>query len=454
MMEQDKKNLIKKLESLAKEVLKHKQEERQRRPIVIEFCGSPKSGKTTTISSINIFFKRNDFKTVVLTERASICPIKKKTNPFFNIWTLTSAIAELLKYYISERDKYDIIIADRAIFDALCWFEWLNTNSSVENPYLNTEEYEILKNFALMESLTKIIDIVYVFKVPPATSIQREYANLLTEERGTIMREKVLSTFNQSIDSTVKKHSKNFRKLIKFDTSKQQNNQNRVAYDVTSNILNTLQDIIIEKIGYFKRESVNNILKSGINDISLINKLSLDFDSRNIIEKSLEFIQPIPVAVLTNEKMNKVLVVKKNQKSTSQTSPERKKILLYLGGHIRDEDKSESIYKTFSNCLKRELSEEIDLSITIQNKPSLIIYSDSNDKSKKHLCVCYVIKQDLDEKNFKPNPKEFIQKKGKSQSGHILELSEITKDYDSLEDWSKYILENIFNYNPPKGLFD
>ena len=53
---------IKKLEEMASDILKLKQERELRRPILIEFSGTPKSGKTTTISSLNLFLKRNVFK--------------------------------------------------------------------------------------------------------------------------------------------------------------------------------------------------------------------------------------------------------------------------------------------------------------------------------------------------------------------------------------------------------
>lgn len=46
---------IKKLEELAEKILSMKKIYRQRRPIVIEFCGSPKSGKTSCINSLNLF---------------------------------------------------------------------------------------------------------------------------------------------------------------------------------------------------------------------------------------------------------------------------------------------------------------------------------------------------------------------------------------------------------------
>ena len=63
------------LEDLASDILQLKKTYRQRRPIVIEFCGCPKSGKTSCVNSLNIFLKRNGFNTSVLTERANVCPV-------------------------------------------------------------------------------------------------------------------------------------------------------------------------------------------------------------------------------------------------------------------------------------------------------------------------------------------------------------------------------------------
>ncbi len=76
-MKAERKRNILRLEELAQDVLTLKKIHRQRRPIVIEFCGSPKAGKTSSINSLNIFLKRNGFKTVVLSERARILRQKK-----------------------------------------------------------------------------------------------------------------------------------------------------------------------------------------------------------------------------------------------------------------------------------------------------------------------------------------------------------------------------------------
>ena len=58
---ENRKVVITNLQNRAKEILELKQKHRQRRPIVIEFSGSPKSGKTTCINSLELFLKRNGF---------------------------------------------------------------------------------------------------------------------------------------------------------------------------------------------------------------------------------------------------------------------------------------------------------------------------------------------------------------------------------------------------------
>ena len=103
------------LEKLAKLILKTKKEVRAKRPIVMEFCGTPKSGKSSCVSSLNLFLKRNGFKTKVLEERASICPISDKFNPSFNLWNFFSSTAELLENFISKSEELDVIICDRGI---------------------------------------------------------------------------------------------------------------------------------------------------------------------------------------------------------------------------------------------------------------------------------------------------------------------------------------------------
>ena len=89
-IENDVNTKIAELEKLAESVLRLKRNVIPRRPIVIEFCGSPKSGKSSCINSLDLFLRRNKFRTKILTERASVCPVLNKYDPHFNIWTVSS----------------------------------------------------------------------------------------------------------------------------------------------------------------------------------------------------------------------------------------------------------------------------------------------------------------------------------------------------------------------------
>ncbi len=449
MVEQkNRKESIKELEKLASVILELKQERKLRRPLLIEFCGSPKSGKSTTITSLNQFLKRNGFSTTVLTERASICPVSNKKDPLFNIWTLSSAVAEIVDNLDSK--KTDIIIADRAVFDALCWFEWLNTNETKESPYLDNDNYNSLKSFIKMDLIKDCIDIVYVFRADPKTSIEREFSSLLTDKRGSIMEENVLKSFNTSIDDVIKKYENDFRKVISIDTSTTETNKhpNYVSYSVTKNILDTLRMLLIEKIGYFNKNSlIENGLSDGINSYNkILNNIKVEFKDRDKVEKSNIFIQPLPIAVITNKERDKVLVVKKSEKKTSKDSPEKNKVLLYIGGHIRQEDVRQTILNTINKSLTREIKEEIGESINFENnKPFLIYTPNYSTKSEKHLAICYVVEMDLSNRKFKITSDEHVMKAGKTISGHVLDIGEILKNEDkNMESWSVEILKEVF----------
>lgn len=67
-----------------------------RKPIVIEFAGVPKAGKTSTLGQIQAFLKRCGFRVDVVIERASVCPIRDKKHANFNIWTACTTLSQIL----------------------------------------------------------------------------------------------------------------------------------------------------------------------------------------------------------------------------------------------------------------------------------------------------------------------------------------------------------------------
>lgn len=444
-MDDEREKIIEELQKLAENVLTLKQEHRQKRPIVIEFSGSPKAGKTSCINSLDLFLKRNGFSVKIVQERASVCPVSDKQSPMFNLWTACMTLAGLIGTLENKNNEVDVLILDRGIFDALCWFEWLSNNDKME-----ATQRKVTEQFLLMDELVKCIDIVFAFSVSPDVSIEREYATLLTNKLGSIMNKKVLGEYLEAIENTIKSKSNFFHKVFKIETSKK--NQDEVGKEVTSITLETLKDLLMERIGYLERsEELNNLLsaKKVFNYDELKDvMLPIKFDLRDKVEKETELLQPIPIAVITNKEKDRVLVIKKNKNATSDNSPERDKILLYVGGHSRYEDSTEMTSRDFMSicrsALKREIKEEIGISVALNDITPFIIYTQTREQSRKHMAVCFLVMLDENGVKLRLDSNELIINRGKSKSGRFLTFDEICNEAE-LEEWSEIILDHCFN---------
>jgi predicted NUDIX family phosphoesterase/predicted ATPase len=453
------------LSTLAKNVKELRSKKDLRYPLLIEFCGTPKSGKTTIINALNLFLRRSGFKTIVLTERASVCPISDKTHPFFNLWTLTSAVSDIIKALDKNRSngKVDFILADRGIFDALCWFEWLERlhNNKTVRPF-SDRDYQTVKDFILMDIWKKHLSLIFVFKVKPQIAIDREYANLLTDIAGTIMDKRVLEDFNSCIDDVKSKYAEHFRKAIrqeKLDTLVSYDNNssdiNKTNYDVTRKVLELVKEVLTEYIGYFAYTLVDDLLY-GVNDLNVLSKYPLQYGVRSRVEE-MNAIQPVCIAVITNKNRDKVLVVQKDISKTSPASPERQRHLTYLGGHVHYEDSLQEgtdlmeLSEVFKTTLNRELDEEIHLVPAIEIEPFLIYTPETNSKSNKHLAICYVIEYDFDKhEELKLYSDEFIKNNSSELSGQLLDINKLNIEDIKFDSWSLQILEKVFNLKTPK----
>lgn len=434
-------NQIRELEKLAEEVGKLKESHRQKRPIIIEFCGAPKAGKTACLNSLGDFLKRNGFRVKIISEAASICPVVNKESPSFNIWTAMKAIAGLMEE-LESSTKADFVFFDRGIFDALCWFKWHHFSDRISD-----DEMKMLQTFLTNERFVKYIDIVFVFDLTPEESLKREYLNLLTLKPGSIMNTKVLSAYRKSVRYICDESL--IPNIIDVDGG---NYIEDNIYEVTKMALEKLRDILMEKIGYIPRDDLKRIFNtnktfSAAGDFSASFR-NLRFGPRKEIEANSDYIQPIPIAVIANEDRTKVLVIRKNESNTGLVSPELKKDLLYVGGHIRIEDMLNwhcPIMDIFKNALVRELNEELGISVSkdlLRQKPA-VFYTPDGDKSDKHVAICFFIQLSEDTK-FHLDANELVLNRGKSKSGRFVDVRDIIIDPYSLEDWSKLIMKTYF----------
>lgn len=436
MMQSEKNYDIPMLEAIAAEILRQKRSYRSRRPIVIEFCGTPKAGKSSCISSLVLFLKRNGFKVKVLTERASVCPIDNKFDPNFNVWTACSALAELVYILSNEAKSLDVVILDRGVFDAICWFHWQNGRN-----YLDDHHYEVFREFFFAERWANKIDIVYILGAEPKTALDREYANLLTRKTGSVMNQRVLSSYNISIKECAELYKDKFRQIksIKTDNIK----QNDVSFDVTIDILLALDDLVSEKIGYFDKSILQNIDKDYFYlSESTIGVESIKFDGRSEVELNENAIQPIPIAVIASLDNSQVLIVRKKNTATKRGSPERGKDLFYFGGHVRIEDSQgqNTNVDIFKTGLVREIKEELGFDYVPEFSDPICII-DRSKPNPNHIAICVLCRVDFNTTQFKGDGLEF-----RDASLKKVRQSDFRANRLRPERWSQTIIQQVLEW--------
>jgi len=443
---------------LAAKILALKRRVRPRRPIVIEFSGSPKSGKTSALNSLDIFLRRNGFRTRVLTERASVCPIPNKFDPVFNVWTGCAALNQLMDTIANNALRVDVIIMDRGFFDALCWFEWQRTNG-----LLRKDDYSRFINFFLAPRFRMVIDLVLAFDASPDTSIEREYRNLLTRKEGSVMRKEVLSSYREIVSQSLEKYKHMFRQVTMSNTD--QKTQDKVSYDITKLTLEKLRGIADEKIGHIPRSEINASLSSvfRFDEIRTAVESSMAYAEREAVEHDANLVQLLPIAVIKQTGEPSILVGRKAEKAVSAKSPERKKLLGYFGGHVREEDSnflvSQSNLEVLKQCLYREVKEEIGIDVDPSDDNPFCIWVRDGTKSENHLAVVFVIERDLQNTRVTVDGEEMVryEKKGVTGTGAILNTSQILKR-EKIDSWTKNIIEKIIGSQDTedayqKGLF-
>src|SRR5258708_2576568 len=193
---------------------------RGRKPIVIEFAGVPKAGKTTTLGQLHAFLKRCGFHVEVVIERASICPIRDKKHANFNIWTACTTLAQILEKTQNppRADDPHILILDRGIFDAICWLTMMERLQRIR-----PAERKIVEDFLKINDWRDRISAVFLMIASPKDAMAREQGALpVVAAEGSIMNEKVLDQMLTVTQQTAKELENQFR-IYTVDTSHGEN---------------------------------------------------------------------------------------------------------------------------------------------------------------------------------------------------------------------------------------
>lgn len=89
------------------------------RPQIVEFTGTPVSGKTTCINSVDDFLRRSGFRVMRPQEGAEVFRGIPRDSPRYNIATGIYALQVVLNAMYDR--NHDIVLLDRGLHDAHAW---------------------------------------------------------------------------------------------------------------------------------------------------------------------------------------------------------------------------------------------------------------------------------------------------------------------------------------------
>ena len=236
--EEEYKKLLK-LHYRKQEIYKMKSVLNNNQTYVIEFTGTPRTGKTTLMNNLYDFFKKGGFTTNTLEEFTTSKRYKKEIYPKLKNEYKNIINTEIPKYVLEDLNtelnkNNDIILIDRSLFDRMIWMDRLYKKSGV-----TSEEYNNYIN-----KYTKIIknkiDIIIGLYTDSLTSLKRDYTANTSLEKRTFLNEDNINEYNNSLMDMQELSNKENINFYLFDTTNK--SEREISFEVLDKILTDMRN--------------------------------------------------------------------------------------------------------------------------------------------------------------------------------------------------------------------
>ncbi len=404
------------------------------RAFVMEFAGTPKSGKSTSVEAVRHFFSRYGFRVHVLAERAAVCPIPMKGHLFFNTWCAASMLAELIANVETETD---IIIVDRGLFDALVWLTLQQRRGE-----LNPDEATIIESFLLLERWRTLIDLAVVMTVSAEEALSRENSQRITLKSGSIMNPEVLTAITESVQEAVSRYGSKFGDIIHHQTAGQQIRESNAI--LADGILGCMERFLNPEILVVPRREIEALPLDGggaFGEKAILDALSCvsshgRFMLRAEAESQHEYVQIVSCGLLTYTDQVFVFQRKDNDPKYRLYG----KTTIWQGCHVSKRERTD-----IPELLKNSLMERVSRSLFLSRLfpiDTLGYCWDRDDPTSRHFGMVYRIQIDNPHTAVDLKKKEFRKKRGHGLAGQFADWQQLVNSRDQLdlESWSKTIL--------------
>lgn len=423
-----------------------------RKPIVIEFSGCPKAGKTTVLGQVQAFLKRIGFRTQIVVERASVCPIRDKRHSNFNIWTACTTLAELLEKTQDppRQDDPEILILDRGLFDSIAWLRMMENLAR-----LRVLEREVIEKFLSMGDWRRRITGVVVMTAEPKDSMKRERGQLPVIETGgqsaggSIMNEDVLGRFKATVERVAKENETLFPiHIVNTSSPGLVNKLDKVCETVAEKVLDWIDAQVQERILTIPRTRAQKIFEGntwldpkGAEVLVSEFMTSGKYLPRDDVEKDSLLVQALPIVIIRN-KLGHVLRLRRRERDKENYLNE--KLVNWAGGHVREEDSTNG--DPLLACAVRELNEELRLRITKEELKFVgaTYFENYGEGTAKHIAIAYEWIAKTEDVSVVLSTAEFFERTGGSLSGKFVAVQDLEQSDSSgkTEPWTLALYKN------------
>jgi predicted NUDIX family phosphoesterase/thymidylate kinase len=405
------------------------------RPFVIEFAGTPKSGKSTSVEAIRHFLGRHGFRVHLLAERAAVCPIPMKGHLFFNTWCATSMLAELLANIETETD---IIIVDRGLFDALVWLTLQEKRGE-----LTAAEADTIENFILLERWRTLTDLVVVMNVSPEGALARENSQRITRKGGSIMNPDVLRVLSSAVEEAFDRFGPKFEAAFQHENSNQSVQESAVhladeILDVLANFLNP-EVLIVPRTEIDRLPLSNGGAFGGSAFTDAMNCITTygSFMRRAEAEVRPDVVQTVACGLLIHE--DKVFVFQRKENDPKYLL--YGKATIWQGAHISKQD-GRQFSQLPEFALHDRLSRSLFLSRAFQMQPVGYCWDREDERSSRHFGLMYSVDIDNPHTAADLKKKEFRRRRGPGMVGEFVAADVLAQNKEeiNLESWSRAVI--------------
>ena len=146
-------------------------EQDRRAPLIIEFAGTPNSGKDTLIEIIKDYLEDgHGYRVRVCDEAIKFCHIQKQLSVDRLFKTVAQTVAQLYEARLENPGDYDFVIFNRGLFDRLAFLRALRVMGE-----LSPQQERVHADYLL--SYASFVDVAFLFLISEEESIRRENEN-------------------------------------------------------------------------------------------------------------------------------------------------------------------------------------------------------------------------------------------------------------------------------------